>query len=165
MANRHLSRSVVLQALFEWDIRGQHNKESKKIIDRDAKEFAPGVSDVSFMEELMKGILGKREELDDIIVKAAPEWPLDKISPVDRNVLRIGLYELLFSDREEVPAKVAINEAVEIAKTFGGENSSKFINGVLGTLYRNSDVTHRKQLSIGRTRSTPTVDRRFQNSR
>ena len=102
MANRHLSRSVVLQALFEWDFRGQHNRESTKIVETDAKEFAPGVSDVSFMEELMKGILSKKEELDDIIVKAAPEWPIDKISPIDRNVLRIGLYELLFSDREEV---------------------------------------------------------------
>jgi N utilization substance protein B len=136
MANRHLSRSVVLQALFEWDFRGRHNKESKKIIDRDAKEFAPGVSDVSFMEELMKGILGKKEELDDIIIKAAPEWPLDKISPVDRNVLRIGLYELLFSDREEVPAKVAINEAIELAKTFGGDTSGRFVNGVLGAVYK-----------------------------
>jgi len=136
MANRHLSRSVVLQALFEWDFCGQHDRESKNIIARDAKEFAPGVSDISFVEELMKGILGKKSELNDIIVKAAPEWPLDKISPIDRNVLRIGLYELLFSDRDQVPAKVAINEAIELAKTFGGDTSGRFVNGVLGAVYK-----------------------------
>jgi len=136
MANRHLSRSVVLQALFEWDFRDQPDKQVSDIIARDVKEFAPGLSDVTFMEELMKGILAKREDLDDIIVKAAPDWPLDKISPVDRNVLRLGLYELLFSDRGEVPAKVAINEAIELAKTFGGETSGRFVNGVLGAVYK-----------------------------
>lgn len=136
MANRHLSRSVVLQALFEWDFCGQKDKDASVIIERDAKEFAPGVSEVSFMEELMKGILAKKSEIDDIISKAAPEWPIDKISPVDRNVLRLGLYELLFADREEVPAKVAINEAIELAKTFGGETSGRFVNGVLGAVYK-----------------------------
>ena len=136
MANRHLSRSVVLQALFEWDFSGQPDKQVSAIIARDVKEFAPGLNDISFMEDLMKGILAKRTDLDDIIVKAAPDWPLDKISPVDRNVLRLGLYELLFSDRGEVPAKVAINEAIELAKTFGGETSGRFVNGVLGAVYK-----------------------------
>ena len=136
MTNRHLSRQVVLQTLFEWDFRGQHNRESKKIIDRDAKEFAPGVSDVSFIEELMKGILSKKAELDDIIVKAAPEWPIEQISMIDRNVLRIGLYELLHADKEEVPPKVAINESIELAKTFSGQTSGKFVNGVLGTVFK-----------------------------
>ncbi len=136
MANRHLSRSVVLQALFEWDFRNQPTSEVSAIILRDAKEFAPGLGDVSFMEELMRGILAKVPELDDIIVKAAPDWPLDKISPVDRNVLRLGLYELLFADRDEVPAKVAINEAIELAKTFGGDTSGRFVNGVLGAVYK-----------------------------
>ena len=136
MANRHLSRSVVLQALFEWDFRGQPDKEVSAIILRDAKEFAPGMGDVSFMEELMKGILAKKSDIDDIISKAAPDWPLDKISPIDRNVLRLGLFELLFSDREEVPAKVAINEAIELAKTFGGDTSGRFVNGVLGAVYK-----------------------------
>ncbi|MDD5165506.1 MAG: transcription antitermination factor NusB [Candidatus Pacebacteria bacterium] len=136
MANRHLSRSVVLQALFEWDFCGKKDATSSIIIARDAKEFAPGVADVSFMDELMKGILAKHGELDDIISKAAPEWPIDKISPIDRNVLRLGLYELLFADREEVPAKVAINEAIELAKTFGGETSGRFVNGVLGAVYK-----------------------------
>lgn len=136
MANRHLSRSVVLQSLFEWDSRSCPDAEASSIIDRNAKEFAPGMSDVSFMDSLMKGILAKKEDLNQIIEKAAPDWPLDKISPVDRNVLRLGLYELLFADRAEVPAKVAINEAIELAKTFGGETSGRFVNGVLGAVYK-----------------------------
>lgn len=136
MANRHLSRSVVLQSLFEWDARGQNDAEASAIIARNAKEFAPGLADVSFMDELMKGILAKKGDLKEIIEKAAPDWPIDKISPVDRNVLRLGLYELLFADREEVPAKVAINEAIELAKTFGGDTSGRFVNGVLGAVYK-----------------------------
>jgi len=136
MANRHLSRSVVLQSLFEWDCRGGDGDEAGKIVERNAKEFAPGMSDLSFMQELMRGIISKKEDLDTIIEKAAPDWPIDKISPVDRNVLRLGLYELIFSDRGEVPAKVAINEAIELAKTFGGETSGRFVNGVLGGVYK-----------------------------
>ncbi len=136
MANRHLSRSVVLQSLFEWDFRGQNDKQAKEIVARNAKEFAPGMGDISFIADLTTNVLSKRQDLDKIIEKAAPDWPIDKISVVDRNVLRIGLFELLFSDREEVPAKVAINEAIELAKTFGGENSGKFVNGVLGSVYK-----------------------------
>ena len=136
MANRHLSRSVVLQSLFEWDCSGQDVSKSSAIVARNAKEFAPGMADVSFIDHLMKGILAKNEDLNQIIEKAAPDWPIDKISPVDRNVLRLGLYELLFSDRKEVPAKVAINEAIELAKTFGGETSGRFVNGVLGAVYK-----------------------------
>ncbi|MEI6058095.1 MAG: transcription antitermination factor NusB, partial [bacterium] len=136
MANRHLSRSVVIQSLFEWDFRGCKDSEVKAIVERNAKEFAPGMGDVSFIEELMKNILSKRGEVDLIIEKAAPDWPIDKISVVDRNILRLGLYELIFADRTEVPAKVAINEAIELAKTFGGDNSGKFVNGVLGSVYK-----------------------------
>lgn len=136
MANRHLSRSIVLQSLFEWDFRGGKDEEMKGIISRNIKEFAPGMGDVSFVESLLKNILAKKEDLDKVITKAAPDWPLEKISVVDRNVLRIGLYELLFSNKDEVPAKVAINEAIELAKTFGGENSGKFVNGVLGSVYK-----------------------------
>ncbi|MEK7644716.1 MAG: transcription antitermination factor NusB [Patescibacteria group bacterium] len=136
MANRHLARSVVMQALFEWDFAHRPDAEIKDILVRDAKEFAPGLTDYSFLTALAESILKKRPELDDIIQKAAPEWPIDKISIVDRNILRLGLYELLFADREEVPAKVAINESIELAKTFGGENSGKFINGVLGSVYK-----------------------------
>lgn len=136
MANRHLSRSIVLQSLFEWDCRGGLDSDISKIVERNAKEFAPGVSDLSFMQDLIKGIIAKKDDLNTIIEKAAPDWPIDKISPVDRNVLRLGLYELIFSDRGEVPAKVAINEAIELAKTFGGETSGRFVNGVLGGVYK-----------------------------
>jgi len=136
MANRHLSRSIVLQSLFEWDFRGQDESRVKEIIARNTSEFAPGMGDLSFMEELILNILNKRPDLDKIIEKAAPDWPIDKISVVDRNILRMGLYELLFANRDEVPAKVAINEAIELAKTFGGENSGKFVNGVLGSVYK-----------------------------
>ncbi len=136
MANRHLSRSVVLQSLFEWDFCGQNDANISAIVSRISTEYAPGIGDNSFIDELMKGIVAKKNEINEIIEKAAPDWPLDKISPIDRNVLRIGLYELIFSDRDEVPAKVAINESIELAKTFGGETSGRFVNGVLGAVYK-----------------------------
>jgi N utilization substance protein B len=136
MANRHLSRSIVLQSLFEWDFRDLRNDELPNIIARNVKEFAPGMMDLSFIQSLISGIIAKKDDIDGIIVKAAPDWPIEKISPVDRNVLRIGLYELLFSDRDEVPAKVAINESIELAKTFGGDTSGRFVNGVMGAVYK-----------------------------
>ena len=136
MANRHLSRSIVLQSLFEWDFNSKNRNDAMEIFRRDAEEFAPGMGDFSFMEELLKGVLDKQKDLDLIIGKAAPDWPIDKISVMDRNILRIGLYELLFSDHSQVPPKVAINEAIELSKSFGGETSSKFINGVLGAVYK-----------------------------
>lgn len=154
MANRHLSRSIVLQALFEWDFRGQPNPVPPFILEHNIEEFASGVKDASFMGTLMNNVIGKREELDRIITGAAPDWPIEKISVVDRNVLRLGLYELLFADRSEVPAKVAINEAIELAKTYGGENSGKFINGVLGAVYKEigepgkDEVSKRKKHKI-----------------
>jgi len=107
-----------------------------EIFVRNANEFAPGMGDFSFMESLIKGILEKKKDIDLIIEKAAPDWPIDKISIIDRNILRIGLYELLFADRAQVPPKVAINEAIELSKTFGGDTSSKFVNGVLGAVYK-----------------------------
>ena len=136
MANRHLSRSIVLQTLFEWDFCGNNNSNIPDIMNRDIAEFASGAGDDDFMKNLAVGVASKKKELDKIIEKAAPDWPLDKIANVDRNVLRIGLYELLFSDRTQVPAKVAINEAIELAKTYGGGTSGKFINGVLGAVYK-----------------------------
>jgi N utilization substance protein B len=105
-----------------------------EIFARNAEEFAPGMGDFSFMETLLKGVIEKQKDLDLVIEKAAPDWPIDKISVIDRNILRIGLYELLFADRGQVPPKVAINEAIELSKTFGGETSSKFVNGVLGAV-------------------------------
>ncbi|MBI4086390.1 transcription antitermination factor NusB [Candidatus Kaiserbacteria bacterium] len=136
MANRHLSRSIVLQSLFEWDLNNIEKSDIKSVLERNIEEFAPNKSDLPFMERLIDGVLGKQKELNLIIEKAAPEWPIDRISPVDRNILRLGLYELLFADRSEVPAKVAINEAIELAKQFGGDNSGRFVNGVLGAVYK-----------------------------
>jgi len=136
MANRHLARSVVLQTLFEWDTTNVSAKEAEEILARNAVEFGGDNADKPFMENLLTGILAKKEDIDLIIGKAAPEWPLERIAPVDRNILRLGLFELLFADRAQVPAKVAINEAIELAKTFGGEPSGRFINGVLGAVYK-----------------------------
>lgn len=136
MANRHLGRSLVLQTLFEWDFSSKPESEAFPILARNIAEFAPGLEDQSFPKYLLSELLAKRKDLDRIIEKAAPEWPLEKIAVVDRNVLRIGLCELLFADRREVPAKVAINEAIELAKTYGGEASGRFVNGVLGTVYK-----------------------------
>jgi N utilization substance protein B len=100
------------------------------------KEFGPGIDEPDFVWRIAKGVIEHMKELDDIIKRVAPEWPLNQIAIVDRNVLRIGLYELMYADRNEVPPKVAINEAIEIAKNYGGQNSPKFVNGVLGTVYR-----------------------------
>ncbi len=136
MANRHLSRSIVLQTLFEWDFAVSKDASGEEMLERNIEEFGPGLDDSNFMSELFQGVIKKKAIIDEIIEKAAPDWPIDKISIVDRNILRIGLYELLFGDRTQVPPKVAINEAIELAKSFGGENSSKFINGVLGGVYK-----------------------------
>ncbi|MEK7579132.1 MAG: transcription antitermination factor NusB [Patescibacteria group bacterium] len=153
MSNRHLARSVVLQTLFEVDFAKRNPSEAVALCHRIQIEFAPGVGDFVFMENLLKGILGRQKHLDVIIEKAAPDWPLDKIALVDRNVLRLGLYELLFGDRAQVPAKVAINEAIELAKTFGGDASGKFVNGVLGSVYKEigepgkNDTTKKKEVA------------------
>lgn len=136
MANRHLSRSVVLQTLFEWDFDNLNKSKVDNIFKRNALEFAPGSNDQPFMESLIHTVIDKQKDIDLLIEKAAPDWPLDKISTVDRNILRIGLAELLFADRNEVPPKVAINEAIELAKSFGGDTSGRFVNGVLGAVYK-----------------------------
>src|SRR3989344_2714844 len=135
MATRQLVRSVVLQSLYEWDFYKQ-KPELTKILERNLSEFAPGIDEPDFAWRLLKGIVDHLDELNSIIEKAAPEWPLEQIAVVDRNALRIGLYELLYADPNEVPPKVAINEAIEISKNYGGPNSGKFINGVLGTIYK-----------------------------
>ncbi len=137
MANRHIARSIVLQSLFELDFRDYSELKSKEeILLRNAAEFANDVVDQTFVNALFDGVISKKEEIDLVIQKAAPDWPLEKISTIDRNILRIGLYELLFADSKEVPAKVAINEAIELSKNYGGEKSSKFVNGVLGSVYK-----------------------------
>lgn len=125
-----------MQSLYEWDFKGRHNEMLADILAHNISEFAVGIDDPNFIAQIVKGVLDHIKEIDQIIEKAAPQWPLDQIAIVDRNVLRIGLFELLFGNREEVPPKVAINEAIELAKSFGGDSSGKFVNGVLGTVYR-----------------------------
>ncbi len=140
METRHLARSVVLQSLYEWDFYGQKT-DLKEIAERNMEEFAPGIDEPDFVRRIVNGVYDHLKELDEIITKVAPEWPIKQISLIDRNILRIGLYELLYADPNEVPPKVAINEAIEIAKNFGGPNSGKFINGVMGTVFRELAAT------------------------
>lgn len=134
MANRHLLRTIAMQCLYEWDFVGQDNLKIADIITRNSKEFAPGVNDFDFVKKLVNGAIKNQEQIDRIIEKYAPEWPLEQITTIDRNILRLGILELKFDN--DVPPKVAINEAIELGKTFGGSSSGKFINGVLGTIYR-----------------------------
>jgi len=126
-----------MQTLFEWDFKGEKNdKIVDEMIQRNVAEFAPGVEDCALVEKLVKGTVNHKKEIDPIIEKCAPEWPLEQVTAVDRNILRLGIFELMYGDYSEVPPKVAINEAIELAKTFGGESSARFVNGVLGTIYR-----------------------------
>ena len=136
MASRHLSRSIVMQSLYEWDFYNKKNASLENIVERNIKDFGPGLQDVSFIWDLTFGVEKHLTEIDKIIKTAAPEWPIAQIPIIDRNVLRIGLFELLYSNKEEVPPKVAINEAIELAKTFSGKTSGKFVNGVLGTVFK-----------------------------
>jgi N utilization substance protein B len=143
MASRHLSRSIAMQSLYEWDFYSQ-KANLIEIIERNLKEFGPGL-DGAFVFELVLGVVKHLKEIDEIIRKTSPQWPIEQMSIVDRNVLRIGIYELIFGDKKAVPPKVAINEAIELAKRFGGENSGKFVNGVLGTVYKISQEIEKKQ--------------------
>lgn len=136
MANRHLSRSIALQSLFEWDVRSQPQGLLKQITEHNINEFAPGMEDTDFIYDLVFGVQKHIPEIDKLISDSAPDWPLEQITNVDRNVLRIGIYELKFANADDVPPKVAINEAIELAKTFGGASSGKFVNGILGTIYK-----------------------------
>ncbi len=136
MANRHLSRSIALQTLFEWDVRTEKKGNVKEVADHNIEEFAPGIEDADFIYDLIFGVEKHLEDIDQLVSKSAPDWPLDQITNVDRNVLRLGVYELKFANAEDVPPKVAINEAIELAKTFGGASSGKFVNGILGTIYK-----------------------------
>lgn len=139
MATRHLCRSVLLQSLYEWDFyRTKLNQEIDllSVIDRNMKEITSLIDEPDFIYRLTKNLVEHLEEIDGVIQKAAPAWPINQINIIDRNILRIGLSELLYAPKEEVPPKVAINEAIELAKTFGGDSSPRFVNGVLGTVYR-----------------------------
>jgi N utilization substance protein B len=133
MANRHLARTIALQSLYEWDFRGQKDNVLD-LVKRNAVEFAPNFEDQQFCEKLVERILQNLSAINKQITQYAPEWPLEQITVIDRNVLRIGLSELKFNT--DIPPKVAINEAIELAKTFGGPSSGKFVNGVLGSIYK-----------------------------
>ena len=128
--NRHLSRMVAMQTLYEWDFR--EGSDLDEINSRNTQEYKDDV-DENFINFLVYGVRDKTSEIDKAIVDSAPEWPIEQISLIDKSILRLSIFELLYS--ENVPPKVVINEAVELAKQFSGENSSKFINGVLGTIY------------------------------
>ncbi len=136
MGSRHLSRQIAVQSLYEWDFRGSNNSEASQILEHTLEEFGESLDDHTFTQNLVSGVLDNREHIDKVIETAAPDWPLEQITTVDRNILRLGLFELLFGNYKEAPPKVAINEAIELAKTFGGESSGRFVNGVLGTVYR-----------------------------
>lgn len=136
-SNRHLGRIVALQTLYEQDFRreaGDVNFSLSEVLARNIARYKETVDDKDFIVQLVTGVAKHESELDTQLQPIAPEWPIDQIARMDRVILRIGLYELKFE--KDVPPKVVINEAVELAKAFGGENSSKFINGVLGTVMR-----------------------------
>lgn len=133
MSNRHLARAIALQSLYEWDFHAG-KPDADSLLTRNLEEFAPDLDEKEFAHKLVQGIVTNQEAIDTTITTFAPDWPLPKITTVDRNVLRIGTYELVYD--QEIPSKVSINEAIELAKTFGGESSGKFVNGVLGAVYR-----------------------------
>lgn len=135
-SNRHLGRIIAFQALYEYDFRGgvDTNVEVHGVMARNLTQYGKVVEDVAFVEDLVDGVLSNQKKIDAIIKPAAPDWPVEQIAQVDKIILRVAIYEIAI--KKEVPPKVAINEAIELAKNFGGENSSKFINGVLGTVYR-----------------------------
>jgi len=142
MISRHLARIIAIQSLYEWDFNGRQKNKIESIIEHNVSQFVKNNdikssnTGVEFVVKLVTGVINKQNKIDPIIMGCAPDWPLGQITIVDRNVLRLGIYELMFGDYEETPPRVAINEAIELAKAFGGENSGKFVNGVLGTVYK-----------------------------
>ncbi|MFA6394266.1 MAG: transcription antitermination factor NusB [Patescibacteria group bacterium] len=132
MSNRHLARTIAMQTLFLWDFKGG-DVDVEKVLRENFNNFAPEFDDNGFALNLVKGVMSNLEEIDRKIIKYATDWPLSQITTVDRNILRIGVFELLLD--KDIPEKVAINEAIEIAKNFGGEASGRFVNGVLGAIY------------------------------
>ena len=135
MSNRFLSRTLAVQTLYEWDFRGKSTDSISEVLDYNFQEFASNFDDGGFAQRLIQGILLHKNEIDTYITTFAPEWPLEQITIVDRNILRVGIYEIVYD--QDIPARVAINEAIELAKTYGGVSSSKFVNGVLGSIYKN----------------------------
>ena len=134
MSNRHLARTIAMQSLYEWDFHGKKETDLPRLTEKNLINLAPGLADQDFARNLISGVETNRSDIDQTIVGYAPEWPLDQITIVDRNVLRIGIYELTLDPT--IPTKVAINESIELAKSFGGSASGKFVNGVLGAIYK-----------------------------
>ena len=144
-SNRHLGRVIAFQTLYEEEFRMDASDPKfnlDEVLKRNIDRYRDMVDDTEFVIALVKGVNSKAKELDAKLQPVAPEWPIDQISRMDRIVLRMGLYELTYLS--DIPTKVVINEAVELAKAFGGDNSSKFINGVLGTIYKNSQEAEEK---------------------
>lgn len=139
MSNRHLARSIAMQALYQWDFKAKPTAGLPAIIDQNIEEFGVGLDDENkeFVSHTLDGVIDHLEEIDQKIKAYAPEWPIEQMTLVDRNILRIGIYELYFN--EAIPPKVAINEAIEVAKSYGGQSSGKFVNGILGAMY--NDLT------------------------
>lgn len=135
MSNRHLARSIAMQTMYQWDFKGKPTAVLPAMVEQNIAEFGVGLDDENkqFVQTTLDGVLQRADEIDAKITDYAPDWPLPQMSIVDRNILRIGVYELYFSG--EIPAKVAINEAIEMAKTYGGQSSGKFVNGILGAMY------------------------------
>ena len=146
MSNRRLFRSIVMQSLYEWDFENSMIEDANKkklsrtaldnITKRNIKEYGLEEKNTRFVFDTIDGIFKNLEKINSKIKKLAPEWPIEQVTIIDRNILRIGIYEIIFDKKKDIPPKVAINEAIELAKTFGGNSSGKFVNGVLGSLYR-----------------------------
>ncbi|MBI3115118.1 MAG: transcription antitermination factor NusB [Candidatus Kerfeldbacteria bacterium] len=145
MANRHLARTIALQTLYQWDFHGKSADAWRAMTERNLQEFAPDFTDADFSLQIVEGVADHVPDIDALIVKYAPAWPLEQITMVDRNVLRIGIYELKYAP--DIPPKVAINEAIELAKTFGGDSSGRFVNGVLGAIYKDMESGDGRQSS------------------
>jgi len=145
MSNRHLARSIAMQALFEWDFRGRPTAALPAIVEHNLQEFGVGIeTEKDFVKKLVDGVIENLDSIDVLIQKYAPNWPVDQITVVDRNILRIGILELKFK-HDNVPPKVAINEAIELAKSFGGPASGKFVNGVLGAMFKEMEEAEEKK--------------------
>jgi len=141
MSNRHLARTIALQTLFAWDFNGKKDSDLERLTAENFANFAPNFDDGGFVKNLVTGVRDSVTKIDKYIIKYATEWPLDQITTVDRNILRLGIFELLYTS---VPPRVVINEAIEIAKSFGGDSSGKFVNGVLGALYNDEPEVQKR---------------------
>ncbi len=152
MSSRHLSRSIVVQTLYELDFNNQMTDAEKVQLTyaRNLEDFGSGLDDTKYPKSLLLGVISKREDIDKIITACTPGWTIDKTTILDRNILRLGLYELLFGDKKAVPPKVAINEAIELAKNFSGDSAGRFVNGILGTVVKEMglEVGSQKEIKI-----------------